>query len=74
METAPLLLDGGTEGLRGQMRLCIPGVTACYECGIGTLAPQASLAQCGISLESLLWPMRKGRNVRFMKRSQLLLQ
>lgn len=49
METAPLLLDGGTEGLRGQMRLCIPGVTACYECGIGTLAPQVTYPLCTIA-------------------------
>ncbi|OEH76443.1 ubiquitin activating protein [Cyclospora cayetanensis] len=49
METAPLLLDGGTEGLRGQMRFCIPGVTACYECGIGTLALQAAYPLCTIA-------------------------
>ncbi|KAL8271518.1 hypothetical protein Esti_004553 [Eimeria stiedai] len=49
VERAPLLLDGGTEGLRGQMRLCIPGVTACYECGIGTLAPQVTYPLCTIA-------------------------
>lgn len=43
LDAAPLLLDGGTEGLRGQMRLCVAGVTACYECGIEMLAPQVRL-------------------------------
>ncbi|AET38954.1 NEDD8-activating protein UBA3 Ecym_3471 [Eremothecium cymbalariae DBVPG len=32
-------IDGGSEGLSGHCKTIIPGINACYECSISTLAP-----------------------------------
>jgi len=34
------LVDGGTEGLKGNARVIMPGMTACVDCTLGLYPPQ----------------------------------
>lgn len=43
------LIDGGTEGFKGSVRVIIPGITACFECTIGLLPPAKKVAICTLS-------------------------
>ena len=43
------LIDGGTEGFRGQSRVILPTVTSCIECQLDMHAPRAAVPLCTLA-------------------------
>ncbi|KAI5968518.1 uba3 [Candida margitis] len=43
------LVDGGTEGFRGQSRVIIPTLTSCFECSLDLLSAQTTYPVCTIA-------------------------
>lgn len=43
------LIDGGTEGFKGQARVVIPTITSCLECQLDMHAPRAAVPLCTLA-------------------------
>lgn len=75
------LIDGGTEGLKGNARVILPGMTACIECNLDLYPPPVNYPLCTIAntprlpehcieyVTLLLWPREEpfGPNVKLDK-------
>ncbi|MBW0517352.1 hypothetical protein O181_057067 [Austropuccinia psidii MF-1] len=48
-ESLKPLIDGGTEGFKGQSRVILPTITSCYECTLNMLTPQTVYPICTIA-------------------------
>ena len=49
MESLKPLIDGGSEGFKGQSRVIFPTVGSCYECSLDMLTPRPAVPICTLA-------------------------
>lgn len=48
-ESLKPLIDGGTEGFKGQSRVILPTLSSCYECSLDMLTPPTAVPICTLA-------------------------